>query len=231
LNTPTIANAILASLPDAEYKRLQPNLDVVSLQLNDVLCKRGEHPQYAYFPLNSVLSLQASATNHPNLSVAMVGREGNTGLDIALGSDISQFNIVVLGEGFALRMKSKAFGAEFHESKAMRQLVLAYGLSLEMQIAQTSACLHFHHTEARLASCLLTAGDYFFSDHLLMTHSALGNMLGVRRVVLTIAALALKSRHLIEYTRGELSIMDKVGLRAVACSCYHPTVPTSVPLE
>jgi hypothetical protein len=45
-------------------------------------------------------------------------------------------------------------------------------------------------------------------------------MLGMRRVGITTAASALQRDGLIEYVRGELTVLDRKGLEAVACSCY-----------
>ena len=45
-------------------------------------------------------------------------------------------------------------------------------------------------------------------------------MLGVRRVGITVAAGALQRGGLITYHRGEIRVLDRLGLEAAACSCY-----------
>jgi hypothetical protein len=45
-------------------------------------------------------------------------------------------------------------------------------------------------------------------------------MLGVRRVGITIAAGALQKAGLIEYHRGQVTVVDRKGLERAACSCY-----------
>ena len=53
-----------------------------------------------------------------------------------------------------------------------------------------------------------------------MTHEFLAYMLGVRRVGATTAAGAWQHAGLITYRHGQLTVLDRGGLEAAACSCY-----------
>ena len=45
-------------------------------------------------------------------------------------------------------------------------------------------------------------------------------MLGVRRPTVSIAAGMLAKAGLITYVRGQMTILDRQGLKAAACECY-----------
>ena len=64
------------------------------------------------------------------------------------------------------------------------------------------------------------SADRAHSNHFHVTHEFLACMLGVRRVGVTVSAGDLQRSGLIHYHRGELQVLDRSGLEAVACSCY-----------
>ena len=53
-----------------------------------------------------------------------------------------------------------------------------------------------------------------------MTQELIANMLGVRRVGITTAAATLQRQGLVNYHRGDITILNRQGLKAAACSCY-----------
>jgi CRP-like cAMP-binding protein len=52
----------------------------------------------------------------------------------------------------------------------------------------------------------------------------LAHMLGTRRSSVTVAASILQKAGLIEYTRGQVNIVDRRGLEQAACECYRALV-------
>jgi hypothetical protein len=53
-----------------------------------------------------------------------------------------------------------------------------------------------------------------------MTQELIANMLGVRREGVTEAAGKMQRAGLIEYSRGHITVLDRVGLAMRACECY-----------
>jgi len=91
---------------------------------------------------------------------------------------------------------------------------------LMTQLAASAICLRFHLIGPRLARWLLMSQDRAHANGFRVTQEFLAYMLGVRRVGVTTAAVSLQRKGLIDYHRGELTVLDRRGLEAVACSCY-----------
>ena len=215
-----VANKLLAALPRAEYQRLLASLEPVALAFGEVLYEPGDAIRHVYFPNDSLVSLITLADRQLALEVGMVGREGMVGVALALGIALSPVRALVQGGGSAMRMKAAPFRKELRQSLPLQRGVYLYTHELMVQVAQTAACNRFHVVESRLARWLLMTRDRVGSDHFRLTQEFIGHMLGVRRVGVTNAAHALKQRKLIDYSRGNIEIINGPGLEAAACACY-----------
>jgi len=215
------ANSVLAALPRKAYLALLPGLVPVALVFGDVLYEPGEVIRDVYFPGRSVVSLLTVVEGHPPLEVGLVGREGMVGIPLALGIGLSPVRAVVQGAGSALQMSAARFRKAFEAGLPLQRALHRYIHALMTQITQTAACNRFHMVDERLARWLLMTRDRLCSGEFHLTHEFLSHMLGVRRVGVTEAACGLQQRGLIDYSRGNIRILDDAGLEAASCSCYE----------
>ncbi|HET7401353.1 MAG TPA: Crp/Fnr family transcriptional regulator [Usitatibacter sp.] len=219
--TTPIANALLAALPRADHRRLQPLLETVTVTFGEVLHEAHEQIDHVYFPTDSLVSLLTVVDRHLALEVGLVGREGMVGVAYAMGLGTTPFRAMVQGTGTAMRMGAPEFRRELAASVALQREVHLFAHALMSQVAKTAACNRFHVVQERLARWLLMTRDRMRSDEFHLTHDFLANMLGVRRVGVTKAAHALRERKLIAYSRGNITITNGRGLEGAACSCYE----------
>jgi CRP-like cAMP-binding protein len=214
-------NQLIALLPRRDRASLLAAGEPVRLELGTVLCAPGRPARYVYFPDDCFISLMTATTGEPgSLEVGMVGREGMLGVQLALGMSAMSLHALVHGAGTARRIAVVAFRRELSRSKALRLSLNRYVHVLMVQLATSVACTRFHNVEPRLARSLLMTQDRAHSDNFHLTHEQMARMLGVRRVGVTGAASNLQRHGLIRYRRGDISVLDRTGLEAAACSCY-----------
>lgn len=215
-----VENHLLERLPRQDRQRLLVACEPIELALSEVLCEPGQPVRHVYFPIQGFISLVTPVDGSPGVEVGMIGREGMLGAQLALGVATAPWRAVVQGAGGAWRIGTAAFKRELARSPALQRGLNRYLYVLMAQHAASAGCLRFHLTGQRLARWLLMSQDRAHSDSFHVTHEFLAYMLGMRRVGITAAASALQRSGLIEYHRGELTVLDRKGLEAAACSCY-----------
>jgi CRP-like cAMP-binding protein len=213
-------NCLLAALPENDLQSVLAECESVELAFAEVLYNPRDPLRYAYFPTSSFISLIMPVDASASLEVGLVGNEGMFGIPLVLGVDVSPVKAVVQGAGTALRMDVAPLRALLERSEALRKALALYVFVHLSQLAQTAACTRFHVVEARLARWLLMTQDRAHASSFHITQEFMALMLGVRRVGVTKAASSLQRRSLIRYRRGDITVLDRRGLRAASCGCY-----------
>ena len=215
-----VENHLIELLPHRDRLRLLALSDPVELELSKVLSEPRTSTRHVYFPTDGFVSLVALTDGSPGVEVGMVGREGMLGVQLALGVTTAPLRTLVQGQGTAHRIEAAAFRAELARSEALQRGLNRYLYVLMSQLATSAACLRFHMIGPRLARWLLMSQDRSHAKEFHVTQEFLAYMLGVRRVGITKAASDLQRCGLIEYHRGDVTVLDRSGLEAAACACY-----------
>lgn len=213
-------NHLLDALPDEDYLRIAPMLELVNMPLGEVLYESGGNLKHVYFPTTSIVSLLYVLESGACAEIAIVGNEGILGISLFMGGETTPSRAVVQSEGFGYRLSSKQLKDEFNRGGNMMRLLLRYTQALITQMTQTAVCNRHHSVEQQLCRWLLLSLDRLPSNQLRMTQELIANMLGVRREGVTEAAGKLQRSGLIEYARGHITVLDRPGLEKRVCECY-----------
>jgi CRP-like cAMP-binding protein len=213
-------NRLLELLPANDLHLLLPHLTDVPLDYKFELSGAGKPIVFVYFPVAGVASIVNTMMDGSAAEVGTVGNEGMVGLPIILGNNLAPNDVYVQVPGTALRMPANLFVEALEASHSMRAVMLHYVHAMFNQIAQTAACNAFHSVEQRCCRWLLMTHDRVQSDNFALTQEFLGMMLGVRRTSITFTAKQLKRDNLIRYSRGHVTVIDRIGLEQCSCECY-----------
>ena len=216
----THANHLLARLDSKDRRLLLAMGESVILAPGLVLCERGEDTASVFFPTAGAVLLSVPADRTSGLGVLLVGREGMLGMHRVLGGSLALLQAVVLTRGVTLRIDATAFSGATAGSATLHRAMLNYVGVVQNQIAASAACARFHAIGPRLAGWLLMTRDRGSADSFHLTQDTLAGMLEVRRVGVTVAAHDLQRLHLIDYRRGEVTVLDVPGLRTFAGESY-----------
>lgn len=213
-------NHLLAALSASVRKRFFPRLKLVELELGDVIYESGQPLEFVYFPTNCIISLLYVLLDGACDEISVVGYEGMVGVAVFMGGESTPSRAVVRSKGCAYRMSSLELQQEFNADVDIRALMLRFTQALITQMSQMAVCNRHHSIDQQLCRWLLMFMDRISGSSLKMTQELIANMLGVRRESITEAAGKLQKLRVIEYHRGQITVIDRQKLEALCCECY-----------
>jgi len=217
--SPTSPNRILSRLSKADFCLLEPHLEPVDLPLRKMLAARNKRVEHVYFPESGFASVVANGDIA--IEVGIIGREGMTGMSVALGNgDCVPHDTYMQMAGNGQRISAAQLRKAIAASVPLHHVLLAFVHSFMTQTTQTVLANGRSKIEDRLARWLLMAQDRVDGNELPLTHEFLAVMLGVRRSGVTIALQELERKGLIAHRRSVITVVDREGLEHSANGTY-----------
>jgi CRP-like cAMP-binding protein len=176
--------------------------------------------EHVYFLEQGIASVVATTPQGRRIEAGIIGREGLTGLPILLGADRTPQECFIQTAGEGLRIGANDLRCAIAGSASLHQHLLRFVQAFMIQMGQTALANGCHTLEQRLARWLLMCHDRVDGDDLSTTHEFLSLMLGVRRAGVTEMLKVLEDRGLVSTKRGQVTVLNRVQLEAVAGDSY-----------
>ncbi len=212
------SNRLLQTLSQADLELLEPHLEPVTIERNDVCIEPGIPIRHVYFPEGGMSSTIVPDQVHGTAELGMQGYEGMIGVPAILGADRSPHKVFMQVGGPARRIKVEPLRQAMDESTTLRKLLLLYVQVFLLQVGQTAYANARYNLEERLARWILMSADRL-GPQISLTHEYLSFMLGVRRAGVTTATHALESERLIKAKRGNIEVLDRAGQTVLTVPC------------
>ena len=216
-------NGLVAQLSQADQASLVKRCQPSTLRGGQVLSTPVSEHRNVYFLTDATVVSVVRDGNNAGLAVGLTGNEGAVGLQCALGLGAGTFTLLVQTPGTAWCADGDALQRLLGRRPAMLLAFSRYMWSVSQEVAALAACSQIQDIKARLAGWILMSDVRNGHRPLNLTHAHVADMLGVRRASVTLAAGELKDQGLVAYQRGNIRILDRVGLEAVSCWPVRPS--------
>lgn len=215
-----LRNQLLAALPESEFAKIRPSLELVELESGHVLWEAETKRKHIYFPTTAVICLLYDSESGVSIEVGITGRQGLVGVSTFMSEARMATRAVTYRSGEAYRMKADAVKDEFAECGDFQDICMYFTQTLIAQVSQTAICNRLHSVDQQLCRFLLYIHDHQQNDVIELTHEQISQALGVRRETVSLSAASLQKHKLIKYSRGQINVLDRKGIEKFACECY-----------
>lgn len=213
------SNFLLSRLPVADFQRLLPHLELISLQQGQVLYEPDVLVHYFYFPVDAVVSLYVLLGDGYTAESASVDKLSMLPLSLLSGG-CSLNRAVVRSSGFAYRVPAKVLRDEFRRGQGLMQVLLEAMKWMFAKVSLSSVCSRHHSIDQQVAQWLLISIDNTQTNAIKVTHEQIARMLGFRREGVTHTLGKFLSQRVITSLRGRIEVINRPALEKIVCSCY-----------
>lgn len=218
MRTSNFKNTLLNALDGEITARLR--LQPVEFEVQHEIEYPGGPIDRLCFLEEGMASMTTTFKDGSQVEVGMFGYESIIGVSALMGTkkSLNRVYTQIAGRGYTCEVE--AARREFSLGGAFHHLALRYVQAQLVQAMQSAGCNAKHNFEQRLARWLLICADRTHRNNFKISHEFLADMLGGRRPTISTTAGILKEKGLIDYSRGEIRILDIPGLTNASCECY-----------
>ena len=213
-------NLLIQRMSAEDRGRLASHFSEMRIDFKQTLLEQDKPINDVYFVEAGVMSMVTDLADGSTIETGTVGNEGLVGLPAVLGVFRAPGRVFCQIPGRALRVPAAMIAAEAEDGSPWFRLLLRYANFVTAMSAQHAACNRMHPVEARASRWLLMTHDRVDEDDFPLTQEFLAIMLGVARPTVNIVGATLQKAGFIKYTRGRITVLDRVGLESAACECY-----------
>lgn len=216
------SNGLLRAIPLHELSHVLSISERVQLEPHQILHECLVPMDYVYFIESGLVSVAAKVSHERFVEVWLIGAEGLAGAPVVLGAGTEPLHRrTVQVAGRALRVRTREFREAMEALPAFSKVLYAYLNVVLSQTSQSGACNAAHNMKDRLARWLLFARSRLDADDIPLTHGVLAQLLGVRRASVTECLEQFEGQGMISSKRGQITICNPEGLRAICCDCFR----------
>jgi CRP-like cAMP-binding protein len=220
LSDDDVKDLIIAALPEPDYERLRPHLELIHLAAGSTVYEPNERLSHAYFPTTCVIALMAVMEDGTSAQLALTGYEGLIGTSLLMGGGTKSSRGSVQCAGYAYRLPASILRRQLPLASNLRHWGLRFTHALVTQMGQTAACNRHHTIDQQFCRWLLMTLDRVAGNEIKMTQELIANMLGVQRERVTEVATQLHSDGLIQCRSATITVIGRPRLERRACECY-----------
>lgn len=210
-------NWLLAQLPEPDYERLLPHLQLVGLETGKQLFCSDQKETDIFFPTTCTVSAQIEMAHGKSTDIYLLGNRVFFGCSNNQRSCL--FKAIVRQAGFAYRCPRSVYMREYVRSEEFMKIALI-DMRIKMEAMATNlSCRTFHATDQLVARWLLSYGQGSCISTIHITHAELANALGARRERVTLALNQAARQGCLRLQRGRIIVLDYPLLQKLACNC------------
>src|SRR6185436_8729951 len=128
------SNRILMALSDDDFGALSSRLSPVDLPARRKLEMSNRHIDHLYFMESGIASVVANGVGDRGIEIALIGREGVTGVPVIMGSDRWPNETLMQSAGVARRISTPDLEYVLKQSETLRAAMLTYCQAFVVQV-------------------------------------------------------------------------------------------------